>query len=143
MEKNCQNCQTDLTENDFFCEKLGVCKHGMETRYCSRYICPKKGCRFESESKIIETVCTSCSDEHKSELQAKKDFKEGSFQQILNVDKTMCFETYPCQHYVTFIDNSARQHQILVSLREIKRICKSHGLDFNQYNPHRDDRDYY
>lgn len=137
MEKNCEHCQHELTENDFFCDKLIKCKHNMETKCRCKYICPKKGCKFESQWKLVETECLICDKEEKSQAKAKEDFRQGLFQKIIKVDETMCFETYPCQHYVTFIDNYGSELVVLITLSEIKRICISRNIDFNQLDPHK------
>lgn len=68
------------------------------------------------------------------QLQAESDFKKGLFQQIINIDD-VCFESYPCQHYVTFIDNSGKEHSVLMFLPEIEKICKFRGIDFSIYKP--------
>jgi hypothetical protein len=51
------------------------------------------------------------------------------FKHLIGVDK-LCMESYPCQHYVRYIDNSDVERSITMFLPDIIALYNDLGLEY-------------
>lgn len=133
LPKNCNNCFTDLVENDFYIDKIQKCEcnNAYVVSISYKYDCKK--CNFRSKWQTSNGVCSACTENQNSAKHADEQFDLGNFQKILNVSD-MCFESYPCQHYINYIDFEGNKRSKLMTLPKIIELYNKLGIDFQ--NPH-------
>ena len=134
LTPHCSQCQIPLLENDFYIDSQAFCSHNVQLKCKCKYVC--KNCKNESGWMNKTQECIKCVQEATLKDTANEYFKNGNFKRLLEVSSS-CMESYPCQHYVSYIDHLGTERCCSMYFPEIEKLYQDLNLPFNNpHNPH-------
>lgn len=127
LPKLCTKCNFCLVNNDFYIDGERKCPHANNIYIQFKYKCPS--CKYEPGWENNTKTCPICVNGKLLKETAEQEFNKGNFQRIVKINDT-CFESLPCQHYLTYVDYKGVTRSKLMFLPNIQKLYENQGLDF-------------
>lgn len=132
----CGGCGAKPVGNPYI-ENEKFCQHGLISAL-THWVCK---CKYSNPRTTHKIPCKACDDviNAKEELRGCSGYcgvtKSGSSYVVKSVNDDMCFESYPCQHYVeillTRLDGTSTSVTELWESPSIYRMLKTHPSPHN------------